>query len=89
MPGTPFWWTVHHRARPGTTQVNRHSVQRHWGRVWEGPKTGPSLFFTDIFGKVNIHANPAAVIAPAHNRLGGMIAAGVARTGRAVEHLLS
>jgi len=25
----------------------------------------------------------------AHNRLGGIIAAGVARTGRAVEHLLS
>ena len=25
----------------------------------------------------------------AHNRLGGMITAGVARTGRAVEHLLS
>ena len=29
------------------------------------------------------------LIRVAHNRLGGMITAGVARTGRAVEHLLS
>ncbi len=71
-------------SRLAESPLQRHE-QNH--RV-TGDLTNPE----DVASLFRRRAHTDAAISqshPAHNRLGGMITAGVARTGRAVEHLLS